>query len=299
MLTSTLIPQPHSMTHAPLEEDVNMSFGSMLLQGLALSESEVDLEVLHIELEAPTPSLGASEPLMHRVWKCIYSTNALENAGDLLADCPSAVHCFLDSRAHITYLLELVFSSSAAVFVKGLVAVLLGECVIYNKSGESGKYGFTVVDYISQKVGLTSYFLKFDEMRKNFLFTSARSAEPRQQLTRSASAGMVEPEDVDENNLSDQKDEDLPVLSSIFDAAFVNLVKSLEANIKKIVEVYTHSKCKVAVMLAELEQKSGESDGEYVKKSSALKYRTSLAAMQAWLRTWQAGSNWWGKSFSV
>lgn len=27
MLASTLIPQPHSMTHAPLEEDVNMSFG--------------------------------------------------------------------------------------------------------------------------------------------------------------------------------------------------------------------------------------------------------------------------------
>ena len=27
MLASTLIPQPHSMTHAPFEEDVNMSFG--------------------------------------------------------------------------------------------------------------------------------------------------------------------------------------------------------------------------------------------------------------------------------
>lgn len=27
MLASTLIPQPHSMTHDPLEEDVNMSFG--------------------------------------------------------------------------------------------------------------------------------------------------------------------------------------------------------------------------------------------------------------------------------
>lgn len=27
MLASTLIPQPYSMTHDPLEEDVNMSFG--------------------------------------------------------------------------------------------------------------------------------------------------------------------------------------------------------------------------------------------------------------------------------
>ncbi|XP_024181102.1 golgin candidate 6 isoform X3 [Rosa chinensis] len=307
MLASTLIPQPHSMTHAPLEEDVNMSFGSMLLQGLTLSESEVDLEtccraasvlshvmkdniqckekVLHIDLEAPTPSLGASEPLMHRVVKYLALSSSMKSkdgksGGNAyvqpillkmlvtwLADCPSAVHCFLDSRPHITYLLELVSSSSATVFVKGLAAVLLGECVIYNKSGESGKDAFTVVDSISQKVGLTSYFLKFDEMRKNFLFTSARSAEPRQQLTRSASAGMVEPEDVDGNNLSDQKDEDLPVLSSIFDAAFVNLVKSLEANIReKIVEVYSNPKSKVAVVPAELEQKSGESDGEYVKR---------------------------------
>lgn len=27
MLASTLIPQPHSMAHAPVEEDVHMSFG--------------------------------------------------------------------------------------------------------------------------------------------------------------------------------------------------------------------------------------------------------------------------------
>ena len=27
MLASTLIPQPYSMTHVPIEEDVNMSFG--------------------------------------------------------------------------------------------------------------------------------------------------------------------------------------------------------------------------------------------------------------------------------
>jgi hypothetical protein len=27
MLASTLIPQPYSMTHAPIEEDVRMSFG--------------------------------------------------------------------------------------------------------------------------------------------------------------------------------------------------------------------------------------------------------------------------------
>lgn len=244
--------------------------------------------MLRIELEAPTPSLGASEPLMHRVVKYLALASSMKNKDGKssgssyiqsiilkllvtwLADCPSAVQCFLDSRPHITYLLELVSSSSATVFIKGLAAVLLGECVIYNNSGESGKDAFTIVDSISQKVGLTSYFLKFDEMRKCFLFTSARSTEPPKQLTRSASASMVETEDVDENNLSDQKDEDRLVLASIFDAAFVNRVKSLELNIReKIVEVYSHPKSKVAVVPAELEQKSGESDGEYVQRLKA------------------------------
>nr|GEY59626.1 golgin candidate 6 isoform X2 [Tanacetum cinerariifolium] len=44
MLASTLIPQPMSMTNARFEEDVNMSFGSMLLHGLAMSEHDGDLE---------------------------------------------------------------------------------------------------------------------------------------------------------------------------------------------------------------------------------------------------------------
>ncbi|XP_068303794.1 golgin candidate 6-like [Pyrus communis] len=307
MLASTLIPQPHSMIHAPVEEDVNMSFGSMLLQGLNFSEKDGDLEtccraasvlshvmkdnlqckerVLRIELEAPTPSLGAPEPLMHRVVKYLAITSSMQNkdgksSGNSyvqpvilkllvtwLADCPSAVNCFLDSRPHVTYLLELVTNSTATVYIKGLAAVLLGECVIYNKSVESEKDAFTIVDSISQKVRLTSYFLKFDEMQKSFLFTSSKSAEPRKELTRSASASMV---DVDESDLSDQKTEYHPVLSSIFDAPFLNLVKSLEANIReKIVEVYSQPKSKVAVVPAELEQRSGESDGEYIKRLKA------------------------------
>ncbi|XP_065634483.1 golgin candidate 6-like [Quercus suber] len=184
-----------------------------------------------------------------------------------LADCPNAVHCFLDSRPHLTYLLELVSNSSATVCTRGLAAVLLGECVIYNKSNDNGKDAFTVVDTISQKLGLTSYFLKFDEMQKSFLFTSVKSAQPRKALTRSTVAIMADIEDVDENDSSDQKDEDHPILSAIFDVQFVNLVKKLEEDIREsIVEVYSHPKSKVSVVPAELEQRSGESDGEYIKR---------------------------------
>ncbi|KAL0014415.1 hypothetical protein SO802_001484 [Lithocarpus litseifolius] len=309
MLASTLIPQPHLMTHAPLEEDVNMSFGSMLLHGLTLSENDGDLEtccraasvlshvlkdnvqckerVIRIELEPPMPSLGASEPLMHRMVKYMALASSMKNkdgksstSGNLyvqpiilkllvtwLADCPNAVHCFLDSRPHLTYLLELVSNSSATVCTRGLAAVLLGECVIYNKSNDNGKDAFTVVDTISQKLGLTSYFLKFDEMQKSFLFTSVKSAQPRKVLTRSTAASMADIEDVDENDSSDQKDEDHPILSAIFDVQFVNLVKKLEGDIREsIVEVYSHPKSKVSVVPAELEQRSGESDGEYIKR---------------------------------
>ncbi|XWS40678.1 hypothetical protein CRYUN_Cryun17cG0016000 [Craigia yunnanensis] len=309
MLASTLIPQPNSMTHSPLDEDVNMPFGSMLLHGLALSESNGDLEtccraasvlthilkdntlckerVLRIELEAPMPSLGAPELLLHRIVRYLAVTSSMKDQDGKsgysyvqpiilkllvtwLADCPSAVQCFLDSRPHLTYLLELVSNTSSTVYVRGLAAVLLGECVIYNKSSESGKDGFSIADAISQKIGLTSYFLKFDEMQRSFLFSSVKPAQSHKPLTRSTASSMAEIEDVDESALSDEKNEDHPILTSIFDAQFVSFVKSLELYIRdNIVDVYSRPKSDVAVVPAEMEQKGGESDKDYIKRLKA------------------------------
>ncbi|KAK7365203.1 hypothetical protein VNO80_14077 [Phaseolus coccineus] len=312
MLASTLIPQPYSTNHAFLEEDVSMSFGSMLLQSLTLGENG-DLEtscraasvlshilkdnlqckerVLRIEIEAaPMQSLGAPEPLLHRmvkylaiassmksqVGKSSTSENSYVQAIILkllitwLADCPSAVHCFLDAHPHLTYLLELVSNLSETVCIRGFAAVVLGECVIYNKSTDSGKDAFAIVDAISQKIGLSSYFLKFDEMQKSSIFVSVKSSLTYQSFTRSSASSMVDIEDVDENDLSEKKNLDHPILSSILDSNFVNLVKSLEADIREqIVEVFSRPKMKVAVVPAELEQRSGESDGEYIKRLKA------------------------------
>ncbi|XP_027358581.1 golgin candidate 6 isoform X2 [Abrus precatorius] len=312
MLASTLIPQPYSLNHALLEEDVVMSFGSMLLHGLTLGENEGDLEtccraasvlshilkdnlqckerVLRIEIEAPMQSIGAPEPLMHRMVKYLALASSKKSKDGKssasgssyvqaiilkllitwLADCPSAVHCFLDARPHLTYLLELVSNLSETVCIRGFAAVVLGECVIYNKSTDSGKDAFTIVDTISQKVGLSSYFLKFDEMQKSSIFASVGSSLTHKSFTRSSAASMADFEDADENDLSEKKNLDHPILSSILDSYFVNLVKSLEAGIREqIVEVYSHPKTKVAVVPAELEQKSGESDGEYIKRLKA------------------------------
>ncbi|KAG7016213.1 Golgin candidate 6, partial [Cucurbita argyrosperma subsp. argyrosperma] len=78
MLASTLIPQPQSMIHAPLEEDVNMSFGSMLLRSLTLSENNGDLEVI-TTISATMPSFGDPEPLMHRMVKYLAVASSMKN----------------------------------------------------------------------------------------------------------------------------------------------------------------------------------------------------------------------------
>ncbi|KAI3959482.1 hypothetical protein MKW98_019072 [Papaver atlanticum] len=300
LLASTMIPQPQSMSHTPLEEDINMSFGSMLLRGLTVSETDGDLEtccraasvlshilmdniqckekVLRIEVEAPIPSLGAQEPLMHRIVKYLalssikfkdgnHKTSArdsyiqpviLKLLVTWLADFPDAVHCFLVLRPHLTYLLELVSNLSVSVCTKGLAAILLGECFLYNKSDDKSKDASLVVDVISEKVGLTSYLLKLEDLQRSYVFTSTKA-----RLRDS----MAEMDDISANDETDWKHDEHPVLSSLFDTQFVDLVKKLEENLRaSIVEISSHLKNKVVELPVELEQQSGESDGDYIKR---------------------------------
>ncbi|PWA94816.1 Armadillo-like helical (mitochondrion) [Artemisia annua] len=310
MLASTLIPQPTSMTNARFEEDVNMSFGSMLLHGLAMSEHDGDLEtscraasvlshvmkdniqckekVLQINLESSMPSLGSPEPLLHRMVKYLALASSkkgkdgksttprnsyfqpiiLKLLVTWLCDCPSAVESFLDSRPHLTYLIELISNGETTVCARGLAAILLGECAIYNKSSESGKDAFAIVDAISQKVGLTSYFLKLDEMQKSFLFSSEKPAQPRKPLTRSNANSMTEMEDTEENEATDiNRNDDHPMLASMFDSQFVNFIQKLEAGIRdSIVKIYSQPKNNVSVVPAELEQRKDENDRDYIKR---------------------------------
>jgi hypothetical protein len=248
-------------------------------------------QVLRIEIEAPMQSLGAPEPLMHRMVKYLALASSMKSKDGKsntsggnsyvqaiilkllvtwLADCSNAVHCFLDARPHLTYLLELVSNLSETVCIRGFAAVVLGECVIYNKSTDNGKDAFAIVDLISQKIGLSSYFLKFDEMHKSFVFANVESSFAHRSFSRSSAASMADIQDVDENDLSEKKNMDHPNLSSILDSYFVNFVKRLEANIREqIVEVYSRPNTKVAVVPEEIEQKKGESEVEYIKRLKA------------------------------
>lgn len=262
---------------------------------LILSKSYIDsvlvrqwlTQVLQVELEPPTPSLGGVEPLMHRMVKYLALVSSMKSkdgkastSGSVyihssilklliiwLFDCPRAVQCFLDSHPHLTYLLELMSDQTATVCVRGLAAVLLGECIAYNKTIDNGKTAFNIVDAISQKIGLTSYFSKFEEMQNSLLFTSAKPAVTRKPLSRSNAASMSEIDNVEEDDTIDQNSDDFSMLAMVFDSQFVDFVKSLDAKIReRIVEIYSHPKTQVAVVPAELEQKSGESDVEYIQR---------------------------------
>lgn len=237
-------------------------------------------QVLRVELEAPTSSLGAQEPLMHLIVKYLALSSMKYKDGNpknsisskdsyiqpvilkllvtWLADFPDAVHCFLVLRPHLTYLLELVSNLSVSVCTKGLAAVLLGECFLYNKSIDNNKNASMVFDVIREKVGITSYLLKLGEMQKSFIFTSAET---------DLRDSLAEIEDVNANDETDWKHGEHPVVNSLFDAQFVDHVKKLEGNIREsIMEISSHLKSKVVVLPIELEQQSGESDGDYIKR---------------------------------
>ncbi|KAL8153592.1 hypothetical protein V2J09_011352 [Rumex salicifolius] len=309
MLACTLIPQPHSTNYDNLEEEMSMSFGSILLRGLTASENDGDLEIcgrsasvlshilednvsckdiaLKIELEVPVQTLGGSEPLMHRMVKYLALASSLNGDAEKsngkgyfyvqqmilkllvtwLVDCPRAVQCFLDARPQLTYLMDLASNRSTTACTRGLAAILLGECVLYNECSETSNNAFSIVDAISQKVGLTSYFSKLDDTLKTSLFSSTEQSEKNEDLTSSPATSMSEIQNEDGYGVTDQRKQDHPILESLFDAGFIALVKKLDANIReKVIFVYSHPKDKVATIPAELEKYSGESDGDYISR---------------------------------
>ncbi|KAG9446082.1 hypothetical protein H6P81_012210 [Aristolochia fimbriata] len=244
--------------------------------------------MLKIELEPLTPNLGA-ESLLHRIMRYLILSSSVKKVdsndqkertlvGDQyfqpvilrlliiwFSDCPSVVQAFLDSPGHLTFVLELVSSQSVSVYIRGLAAVLLGECVIYN-SFDGERDAFSVVDTISQKIGLKTYFLRFEELQKSIYFISAVCPPHRRTLTRSNTASMIEIGEEDQTKEIDQKS-DQPVLMSIFSGHFVNFVKKLELEIREsIMDVFSHPKSKVSAVPAELQQKEGEGDADYIKR---------------------------------
>lgn len=153
---------------------------------------------------------------------------------------------------------------NVTLLVHGLAAVVLGACVLYNASREKGRDAFAVADAISQKIGLTTYFLRFDELRKSLAHPSSEQRH-RKELSRSSANSMSDFQEIEEDETN--KDDQHPVLSEIFDSQFVNFLNKLESDIREnIMDIFSRTKTATAVLPAELEQKNGEVDGEYIKR---------------------------------
>ncbi|KAE8805617.1 golgin candidate 6 [Hordeum vulgare] len=305
LLASTIAPHPNQGT-AIDGASSDMPFGSALLQALVSSDVNGDMEaccrassvlthiikdnlqckdrVLQIQLETPTPSLGHTEPLLHRIVTCLSFAALAEGENDQssqlegsyiqpvilrllitwLADCANAVNCLLESAVHLNYIIELAANKRFTGCVRGLAAVVLGACVLNNASREKGRDAFAVADTISQKIGLTTYFLRFDELRKSFLHLPS-GQQNHKQLSRSSANSMSDFQEIEEEETN--KGNQHPVLSEIFDSQFVSLLSKLENDIREcIMDLFSRTKTATAVLPAELEQKNGEVDGEYVKR---------------------------------
>jgi cell division protein FtsB len=240
--------------------------------------------VLQIQLETPTPSLGRTEPLLHRIVTCLSIAASADGENNQsshleesyiqpvilrllivwLVDCSNAVNCLLESAVHLNYIIELASSKRYTACVRGLAAVVLGACVLYNASREKGCDAFAAADAISQKIGLTTYFLRFDELRKSLAHSSSEQRH-RKELSRSSANSMSDFQEIEEDETN--KDDQHPVLSEIFDSQFVNFLNKLEADIREnIMDIFSRTKTATAVLPAELEQKNGEVDGEYIKR---------------------------------
>lgn len=198
-----------------------------------------------------------------------------------VVDCPPAVTALLDPPAHLPFLIELIASNGppASVHVAGLAAVLLGACIIFN-SENSSKDSSVVVDIISQRVGLTNYFNKWEEMEKSSLFVSAMSAsrlpKPLTRLTAAAAAagdGMVsvpldQQQQIQTFASGSQKE---PLVTTFYDSDFVAFLKQLEPVMReRIVEIFAHPRSRAAVDTMGFEQKRGENESDYIHRLQAL-----------------------------
>lgn len=187
-----------------------------------------------------------------------------------VVECPPAVTALMEEPAHLPFLIELLASTAtpASVHVAGLAAVLLGACIIFN-SEENAKDSSAIVDLISQRVGLSSFFSKWEQMEKSSLFASAMSSSrlPKA-LTRSTAAAAAAGDGM---LLMLGEGQEEPLVTTFYDAEFISFLKELEPLIKeRVVDLFSRPRARASVDLKGFEQKKGEADAEYTQRLKSL-----------------------------
>ncbi|KAL3691527.1 hypothetical protein R1sor_005178 [Riccia sorocarpa] len=263
-------------------------------------------KVLRIPLEIPSSALAPTEFLMPRCMR--YLAAAASPPADKLqssdgsyggyiwlqpvllrllvtwlTDCPSAVAALLEPAAHLPFLVELSSSSGspASVHVAGLAAVLLGECIVYNPNKHGPKDASVIVDVVNERIGLSAYFSKWEEMQRSGLFisaaTSSRLPKPLTRSTAAAAAagdGLVAIAPDRHQQLSsfqESSNSGEPAVTTFYDSEFVAFIRELEPVVReRIVEVFAHPRNRASVELVGFEQREGEKESDYIIRLRSL-----------------------------
>lgn len=191
-----------------------------------------------------------------------------------LANCPAAVASFLEPAGHLPYIVELLTSADSplSVHVRGLAAVLLGECIFFNMSAEGTQNASMVVDVISQRVGLASYFEKWEELQNDAYFVStAVKLGLVKPSTESLGEGDESSDTVAVENADDLSEVGIKsMLKSLYDVEFVKQIQNLHAVVKeKTLQLFSRPKAK-AILPSAFERNRGEVDADYIGRLQTL-----------------------------
>eukprot|EP00250_Pteridium_aquilinum_P013189 c21189_g1_i1 orf=111-2885(+) len=256
-------------------------------------------KVLRIPLELSASPLVAPEHLLSRCMRYLAAAAAVQSPAEnrierhqegkmwlqpvmlrllviWLADCPKAVASFLEPAGHLPYMVELLTSadSPVSVHLRGLAAVLLGECIIYNPGTGSTQDASMVVDIISQRVGLAAYFERWEALEGNSIFLSATTISG---LAKPSTRLVVDELDPT-NGVQDEESETATqfLMTTFYDMEFVKLIQSLHPVVRdQTLQLFRHPKTKT-ILLTVSDRQKGESEANYIERLQTLLQKQAM-----------------------
>ncbi|KAH7352144.1 hypothetical protein KP509_19G032000 [Ceratopteris richardii] len=190
------------------------------------------------------------------------------------AECPKVVASFLETGGHLLCVVELLVNKefSTSHHVSSLAAVVLGECIVYNPCADGPQCASMVVDTISQRIGLSSYFEMWEKLQKDAYFLSA--AVKAGLLNISADASMdgeqSSPVVAAHNNEEHFEADIQSMIKATYDKEFVTEVQKLQPIVKeKTLLLFSHPKSEV-IIPSLVNRNEGEGDDSYIERLQTL-----------------------------
>lgn len=256
-------------------------------------------KVLQIPLEISASTLVAPEHLLSRCMRFLAAASAIGGMRvpaesmahfqesklwlwptmlrfliNWLADCPKAVASFLEPAGHLPYIVELVTSadSQVSIHVHGLAAVLLGECIVFNSGLDGTHSALMVVDIISQRVGLASYFERWEALQRNphFMLSASTILESSQPSTQSFEEDESDPT----GGIQNEDEESVAMkrffMTTFYDIEFVKLIQDLYPLVREqTLQLFSNPKT-IEYPFTIAEWKDGETEGAFIERLQTL-----------------------------